>query len=44
METTKSIRIDNPSTALVAFIKKAQDQKKVRMEQMRQDFIKEQRP
>lgn len=34
METTNTIRIPNPSKELVAFIEKAQQQKKQRMEEI----------
>lgn len=40
METTNTIRIPNPSKELVAFMEKVQQQKKERMQQMRERFIK----
>lgn len=39
METTNTIRIPNPSKELVAFIAKAQQQKKERMNKMRNKFL-----
>lgn len=39
METTNTLRIPNPSKDLVAFIEKAQQQKKDRMEKMREKFL-----
>lgn len=42
METTTTIRIPNPSKGLVAFIEKAQKQKKERLEMMRESFLKTQ--
>lgn len=39
METTNTIRIPNPSKDLVAFIENAQQQKKDRMEKMREKFL-----
>lgn len=40
METTTTIRIPNPSKELVAFIEKAQQQKKVRMEKTCEKYRK----
>ena len=40
MEKTNTIRIPNPSQELVAFIEKAQQQKKERMKMMRDSFQK----
>lgn len=40
METTKTIYIKNPSMPLVAFMKKEQERKKERMEQMREKYKK----
>lgn len=42
METTNTIRIPNPSKELVALMEKAQQQKKERMEIMRERFLKAQ--
>lgn len=42
MKTTNTIKIPNPSKELVAFIEKAQQQKKARMEMMRERFLKTQ--
>lgn len=42
METTTAIRIERPSKALIAFIEKAQQQKKERMKKMRDNFLKTQ--
>ena len=42
MKTTKTIRIPNPPKELVAFIEKAQQQKKERMKKMRDNFLKTQ--
>ena len=42
METTKTIRIPNPSKELVAFIEKAQQQKKERLKLMRERFLQSQ--
>lgn len=42
METTTAIRIERPSKALIAFIEKAQQQKKERMKKMRENFLKTQ--
>ncbi len=39
METARTIKILNPSKELVAFIEKAQKQKKERMEIMREHFF-----
>jgi hypothetical protein len=36
METTKTLYIENPSAAIVAFIKKAQERKKERISKMRE--------
>lgn len=44
METTNTIRIPNPSKELVAFIEKVQQQKKERLEMMRERFLKAQSP
>lgn len=40
METTNTIRILNPSKELVAFIEKAQQQKKERMEKICEKYRK----
>ena len=40
METTQTIRIPNPSKELVAFIEKAQQQKKERLNTMRERFLR----
>ncbi len=42
METTNTIRIPNPSKELVAFIAKAQHQKKERMKELRKRFLSKQ--
>ena len=42
METTNTIRIPHPSKELVAFIEKAQHQKKERMKMMRENFLQTQ--
>lgn len=42
METTNPIRIPNPSKELVAFIEKAQQRKKERMQKMRERFLQTQ--
>lgn len=42
METTNTIRIPNPSKELVAFIEKAQQQKKERMKDLRERFLSKQ--
>lgn len=44
METTNTIRIPNPSKELVAFIEKAQQQKKERMKDLRERFLSKQMP
>lgn len=41
METTNIIHIKNPSPELVAFIEKAQDRKRVRMQQLREKYSKD---
>lgn len=38
MKTTNTIRIPNPSAELVAFIQKAQDDKRERMKRLRAQF------
>lgn len=42
MKSTTTIRIQNPSKELVAFIYKAQQRKKERMRIMREDFLRTQ--
>lgn len=40
METTDVIRIPNPSKELVAFMERAQQRKKERMQEIREKFLK----
>jgi hypothetical protein len=41
METTKTLYIENPSAAIVAFIKKAQERKNQRITKMREKLNKQ---